>query len=502
MAAAAAVVATTALAYGAATTTTPASATDLSVTLQWQRSLPDGSPIVLGGAGVGDLDGEGPSVIVGDKNGYIYAFHASDGSSVWSNPYHADGGVFSTPSVSGAGSTARIYVGVGSSAAPSAGGYLKLSNTGAKMWELKPYLLPGNRGGTRGIMSSLAVGPIQSDTDVVGGAMGQQQLAINASTGKVLSGFPWLMADTNFSTPALGSLNGSTHDYIIEGGDSTKGVADYYQYQNGGHIRVLRSTGNAGQPYQNGGLSCQYNSNEVVQSSPAVGNFLDDGNAMGIVVGTGTFYKGASDENTFIAVNTSCQLQWKRTLDGSTQTSPALADVDGNPLTSPDVVVESGAGTLYDLNGMTGAVRWSIPFGSSSQSSPTTFQDPFGPWQDIVATTGGGTYLVNGLTHSYTQISSLHTASAATETIDPDGRIGITIVGYSGNTGIVQHFTVDGSYAAPLTIDTAGSWPMFHRDPQLDGWAADLPTAPRPPLSTTPHTNPAYQQPATARRTP
>lgn len=491
----------TLLAVDDATTATPAHATGLSVTLAWQHNLPDGSPVLLGGAGVGDLDGQGPSVIVGDRNGYVYAFHTSDGSSVSGFPYHADAGVESTPSVSGSGSSARIYIGVGTSAAPSAGGYLKLSNTGSKMWEVKPYLLPGNRGGTRGIMSSLAVGSLQSDTDVIGGSMGQQQIAINSGTGKALPGFPWLQADTNFSTPALGIINGSSHDQIVEGGDSTKGVADYYQYQNGGHIRILKPTGDQGQRYQNGGLTCQYNTNEVVQSSPAVGNLLNGGYSLGIVVGTGTFYKGVSDANKFIAINTSCQLQWKTTLDGSTQTSPALADVDGNPATSPDVVVESGAGTLYDLNGMTGAVRWSIPFGGGSQSSPTTFQDPFGAWQDIVATTGGGTYLVNGLTHSYTQISSLRTLSAATETLDPDGRIGITITGFSGNTGIVQHYTVNGSYPPPTTINTPGSWPMFHRDPQLDGWAADLPVAPKPPLSTTPHNAPAYQQPASAKRT-
>ncbi len=94
---------------------------------------------------------------------------------------------------------------------------------------------------------------------------GRLEDELRASTGAVLPGFPWFEADSNFSTPALADLYGNGQTEIIEGGDSTAGLAEGVQYQNGGHVRVLSQTG---------GLVCEHNTNQVVQSSPAVGEFL------------------------------------------------------------------------------------------------------------------------------------------------------------------------------------------------------------------------------------
>jgi hypothetical protein len=459
---------------GESSTATAANTDPPAVTLAWQKTLTPKAGILLGGAGVANLDGHGTDLVFGDRAGKVWAFTTA-GATVAGWPYQADGAIESTPATSGSGSTARVYIGVGASDKPSKGGYLKLSGAGKALWEARTYLLPGNRGGTRGVMASLALGPIQSSMDVVGGAMGQEQLAINTGTGHTLNGFPWLQADTNFSSPALADLHNTGHDYIIEGGDSTKGIAGGSTYTNGGHIRVLRYTGHAGGKYQNSGLSCQYNTNQVVQSSPAVGNFLDGGATVGIVAGTGTYFKGASNTNQVIAITTSCALRWKTTLDGNSLPSPALADVDGDPSSSPDVVTESGAGTLYVLSGTTGSVRWKIPFGGGASGSPTTFKDPTGNYQDIVVPTGNGVYLVNGLSHQYTKISSLHAESPETITADADGKIGITVLGYNGgSTGTIEHYTVNGT-ANVSTVQTPGSWPMFHHDPQLTGYVTDLP---------------------------
>jgi hypothetical protein len=469
-----AVLAALALTVGGAPTATAAITDAPAVTLAWQKQLTTGRSVLLGGAGVGNLDGHGTDLVFGDRAGKVWAFTTA-GATVAGWPYKADASIESTPAINGTGSGARVYIGVGTSDNPSKGGYLKLSGAGKGMWEARTYLLPGNRGGTRGVMGSLALGPIQSSMDVVGGAMGQEQLAINTGTGHALSGFPWLQADTNFSSPALADLYHTGHDYIIEGGDSSKGIAGATKYTNGGHIRVLRNTGHAGRPYQNSGIYCEYDTNQVVQSSPAVGNFLDGGATVGIVAGTGTYFKGASNTNQVIAITTACKLRWKTTLDGSSLPSPALADVDGDPSTSPDVVTESGAGTLYVLSGTTGSVRWKIPFGGGASGSPTTFKDPNGNFQDIVVPTGSGVYLVNGLSHQYTKISTLHAESPETVTADANGKIGITVLGYNGSgTGTVEHYTVNGS-SNVSTVQTPGAWPMFHHDPLLTGYASDLP---------------------------
>ena len=82
--------------------------------------------------------------------------------------------------------------------------------------------------------------------------------------------------------------------------------------RNGGHVRIYND---------HGGLICSANTNEEVDSSPAVGPILPGG-AYGIATGTGTFYPGASDENTVKVYDTKCNQVWSDDLDGSTGGQP------------------------------------------------------------------------------------------------------------------------------------------------------------------------------------
>ena len=59
-------------------------------------------------------------------------------------------------------------------------------------------------------------------------------------------------------------------------------------------------------------------------------------------------------------------------------------------------------------------------------------------------------------------------------TDDPNGTVGVTIAGYNGNNeGVIQHYEIPTSQGA-LAVG-AGSWPMFHHDPDLSGAATVLP---------------------------
>ncbi|NEM90128.1 PQQ-binding-like beta-propeller repeat protein [Galbitalea soli] len=462
----------------------PVKSTDI-LALSWTRHYADnGLPFWYGSPGVAYLDGNGsrPSIVVGDEKGYIWALHADDGSAVAGWPYRFGAAVMSTPSSIGHGATAMVFVGTGESPHPTLGAYAALHANGTKAWALSPYLLPGNRGGHRGVMSSLAVGSIQHSVDVVGGAMGQMQYALRGTNGRPLLGFPWLQADTNFSTPAVSNVAGDSRDEIIEGGDSTQGIAGIYHYTNGGHIRILSSTGNAGKRYKNQGLVCQYNTTEVVQSSPAVGGFLASGRT-GIVVGTGHFYKTASDRYKVIAIDTSCRKQWAASLDGNTGGSPALAMGIG-PGTNGDhlnVVMMSARGTVYALDGATGHRIWSTALGEENESSVTTFRA--GSETYIIAPTLHGAYILKGSTGEVVQrIGDLRMRNAATVTLDrtTNGHkvIGVTIAGSksTGPNGLMQgwveHFVLkDPALRDPAPgIDLgAGQWPMFHHDAQLTG---------------------------------
>jgi hypothetical protein len=444
-------------------------------TRTWVRSFDWGS-ITTSSPGVGVLDDQGISVIFGTTGGYASALHVSDGSTVAGWPYKTSGkAIASSASVLGSGPTATVFFGIGTSSAPKTGGYAAFTADGKKAWFRQPHLLPSSSSSYRGVMSSLAVGNLQTGADVVGGSMGQMQLAMRTSDGKTLKGFPWLMADTNFSTPALAALYPTnSHDAIIEGGDSSKGVAYYKNYSNGGHIRILRPTGYSGKRYPNDGLVCEYKTNQVVQSSPAVGPFLAD-KANGIVVGTGKFFSNASDTNKIIAISDRCALKWKFLLDGRSLTSPALADVLGTG--SLDVVMVSSVGTAYAINGEDGTQLWRTALGSATDGSVTTFAAPDGTHQYVLVPTHSGVYVLDGRTgEQVASFSSLYLRSSATVTADPDGHIGITIAGVSGGQAVVEHYIVEGTNVS--SVQTVGAWPMFHHDPQLTGYAKESLPAP------------------------
>lgn len=146
--------------------------------------------------------------------------------------------------------------------------------------------------------------------------------ALDAATGRPLPGFPWFSADSGFSTPAIADLYGNGRNEVVVGGDQTAGLAYGTRYTQGGHLRVLVATGNAGTGRPAGGLDCQYDPDQVVESSPVVGPFLAGGR-----LGTGGFWPGATATDTVFALGTRCQPAWSAHLDGLTGSSPALADL-------------------------------------------------------------------------------------------------------------------------------------------------------------------------------
>ena len=454
--------------------------------LVWSQALPDtGRPIALSSPNIATLGG-GPAVVVGDRAGYVYAFSLADGKAVPGWPARTGGiPVDSTPSVAALGGPSpdsvpaghapddTVFVGVGDSATPHAGGYEAFNPDGAQRWFVRvknpasdPYA-----GHTSAVRASLALGDIQGSTlDAVAPSLGQEEYALDASTGATLPGFPWFTSDTDFSTPALADLYGNGHTEIIEGGDQTAGLAYGVHYARGGHLWVLAPTGNAGTGAPAGGLACQYNTDQVVQSSPAVGPFLAGG-AVGVVVGTGTYWPGASSTDKLLALGARCQLVWEASLDGATVSSPALADIEGHG--ALDVVEGTddrrGGGSVYALAGATGRVLWAQPVDGEVIGGVVTVDLGHG-YQDVVVPTTAGAMVLDGRTGQVmTTIElSLGLQSSPLVTDDPNGTIGITLAGYNGyDQGEVEHFEMPGSHGSG--VDGVGAWPMFHHDPRLTG---------------------------------
>ena len=100
--------------------------TSSSFVLRWTAgplTQDSGNPIAESSPVVANLDPSGPAVVVGDRSGYLYAYHLADGSPVPGWPVF-DGGapIDSTPSVAalGGGALDSVFVGAGNALAPGA----------------------------------------------------------------------------------------------------------------------------------------------------------------------------------------------------------------------------------------------------------------------------------------------------------------------------------------------------------------------------------------------
>jgi hypothetical protein len=440
----------------------------------WQQgpfTQDKGAPIAKSSPVVATLDAKGPSVVVGDRSGFLYAFHLSDGSAVPGWPAN-DGGapIDSTPSVVALGGSAfgSVFVGAGNAGYPDKGGYLAFNPSGAPLWSTTVVDPATDAHPAYGVQASLTVADLQAGTpDLFAGSLGEVSYALNAANGSTLSGWPFFSADSVFSTAAAADLYGTGQTELVVGGASTKGLALGQVYSAGGHLRILDSRG---------GLICSHPVDQEVDSSPAVGGFLP-GRAVGIAVGTGSYYSGASDTNVLDAFNSTCDLVWSDTLDGSTGSSPAVADVQGNGLLDVVEGTDNGiTGDVWVLDGATGAVVWHSFVDGRVLGSVVTADLTGNGYQDILVPTTQGVEVLDGMNGVEVGVlgKGLGFQNSPLVTDDPNGTIGITVAGYNGhNEGMIEHYEIPGSNGAAAI--GAGSWPMFHHDPQLSGATSGLP---------------------------
>jgi hypothetical protein len=445
----------------ASTASTPHVAA-LSTTLMWQRTVTTpGDTIAQSSPSEATLDGGGPSVVVGDRGGDVQAFHLTDGSTPAGWPAHVGGApIDSTPSVTPDGSgTDNVFVGAGNAGNSRVGGYVAFNHAGSPIWERNATDPNGNYG----VQASMAVGTFNGVNGVVAPSLGQDEYALNSSNGSNLAGWPFFTADSGFSTPSLADLYGNGQTDVVEGGDSSPGVAFGVTYTPGGHLRILGPGGN---------LICVHNTDQTVDSSTAVGNFLAGGQT-GIAFGTGSFYSGASDSNTVFAADTNCNIAWSRNLGGDTTNSPALGDLEGDGNVEVVEGADTGSGGLvFALNGANGVPMAGWPQATSGRiiGSITTADLTGGGYNDVLVPTTNGLVIYDGRSAQVvaTLGAGVGLQNSAMTTIDPNGSIGITIAGYSSaDPGVVQHYEVNGSTGRSLG---KRSWPMFHQNPQLTGW--------------------------------
>jgi hypothetical protein len=433
-----------------------------------------------------------PSVVVGDRGAHLYAFQLGSPTpatppalsqprvpSGWDGT-HANAPIDSTPSVAtvGGGSSA-ILVGSGSDAHPAGGGYQAYNTDGTLRWITSVVNPPTDADPSGGVFAGIAVGTLEATSgtgsSAVAGSLGQVAYALDPASGSPQQGWPYLNTDSTHGTAALADLYGTGRNEVVEASDQSQGFGNGQAYRAGGMLRILSGTGN---------LICRTTTDQVLDSSPAVGGFLGGG-ATGIVVGTGGFFAGASDTDTLKVFDSHCRSAWTAHLDGSTFSSPALADVLGNGglqvVEGTDTGTAGTGGSVWVLDGSTGSTVWRASVPNRVIGSVTT-ADVFGVGhQDILVPTINGLTILDGrngtplATLDGPNRGDLGLQNSPLVTVDPNGTVGITLAGYFGpsSTGRVDHFEITGSDGVAAV--GGRSWPMFHHDPQLTGNAGGTP---------------------------
>ncbi|HET6965071.1 MAG TPA: hypothetical protein VFH58_09900 [Acidimicrobiales bacterium] len=460
-----------------------------SFQLQWSQgpfASDQYGPIAESSPTVATLDGGGPSAVVGDRSGYLYAFHLSDGSAVTGWPKRVGAPIDSTPSVRpmGPGLADQVLVGSGNAFVPTAGGYNSYGPDSTTNWYRRPVDPPSDYSPSPGVQASLTVTNLQGRPSVFAASLGQVSYSLSADGGQTLRGWPFFTADSTFSTAAAADLYGTGRNELVVGGASTAGQGLGQRYPQGGHLRILNP---------DGGLICHYDTTQEVDSSPAVGTFLP-GAATGIVVGTGSYWPNAGDTDTLQAFDTHCRRIWSDRLDGVTSSSPALADVNGDGRLEAVEGTDNGSGgSVWIINPADGQVlRGPIAVTGRVIGSVVTADLTGQGHQDLIVPTTLGTDVIDGLSGATVAVLSQGGyQNSPLVTRDPNGAVGITIAGYNGsNEGVIFHYEVTGSNGAAAV--GPASWPMFHHDPQLTGVSSYLPLRGEAPCTVPDAARPGY----------
>lgn len=252
--------------------------------------------------------------------------------------------------------TLEIVLGCGSvDTARNYGQVVAYTAAGVELWRFTTMDVSIPDGKPDAVWSTPTLGDLDGDglDDVVFGSLDQRVYALKGTNGTLLPGWPVWVRDTIFSSPALADLDGDGKLEIIIGAD-VHAEAPPFNTPTGGALWVFRRDGSQfpGFPvFTNFGIG----------SSPAVGDITGDG-CPDIVVGTAfpaPPYTDPTGRDLHAWSRDGSVLPgWPKALVGHPNTSPALANLDGDAalevvatVTKPTNGNPTGEGWVYGIKG-------------------------------------------------------------------------------------------------------------------------------------------------------
>ncbi|MCU1378916.1 MAG: hypothetical protein JWN29_1899 [Acidimicrobiales bacterium] len=449
---------------------TGAGAAPVPPPLVWTRELP-GATVRESSPALVDLDADGKlDVVVGAYDHRLYGLSGGDGANVPGWPQVTSNQINSSPSAADVNGDGRPEVFVGSGMANDRnGGLYSFDATGALRY--RRVLTDPDFPNGAPVHTSPALGDIQGNGDIeatVGGLMVRSLWSFRASDGASITGkelFYW--DDTMFSSAALADVNGDGAAEVIVGGDSTPGAPVDFR---GGMVRAVTATGRS---------LWEFRINDIVRSSPAVGDIDGDGK-LEVVFGAGDYYHASDNTSVFAVDAATGRLKWRRATNGVTAGAPALADINGDGRLDVAIGTFDGGGSVYALDGRTGGDLNGFPqaSGGGAVLGGVVTADVNGDGaQDLFVPTGALIAVFNGRTGArlFNLAEGQRVAfqnSPAVADVDGNGKLDVVAVGTrTDGTGIAYRWELP----APAQLGSLG-WHQFHKDSRRTGsWTSTVP---------------------------
>ncbi|HEX4491651.1 MAG TPA: FG-GAP-like repeat-containing protein [Acidimicrobiia bacterium] len=458
----------------------PAAAAHASTTPSWSTTTAgwnrSSSPVIA------DVNGDGQNdIVVGGEDGQVRVLNA-DGQALagWPKPATINStsatAIDSSPAVGDLDHDGKneVVVGAGSLFQTNHNGGIVVYRSDGSVrcrFQTRDTFNEWNGGGpdgySDGVYSTPAIGDVNGDgyPDIVFGSWDHYIHAINRTCHEI-PGFPYFVDDTVWSSPALSDVDHDGRMEIIVGNDQTLGGPDSWQ---GGEVRAL--------DWQNGAVRELWRRQvgDVVQSSPAIADINGDGKP-DVVVGVGNFYHSTDGHRVyaFDAATGATVPGWPQTTGGVTFSSPALGDINGD--TRADVVIGSLDGYIQAYNG-NGALIFRIHLPNAQTASPIIADMNGDGRNDVGVGTDFDYYVIDGRTHAVTAYHTFKSYGGAAA-VGSFGSHGWRLVTAGFDTP--NHTATLSSYSIP-TPGVTPPWPMFHKTsthigaPPSSGGAHPLP---------------------------